>query len=189
LTLSGLTTVNSDLNVTGETDLNTLSANTINSNQVTSDTFISGSTNLTDVIKSLIKFDSQFTGATGLVITTSTTPVDVDSMSLTTKDLGSDGNYLIKFDCAKAVSSSGSICLFYVNIDGVNVFETVSSTFANEIQNVSVKYLATGLTSDSVVKIQHEVSTGILGVYDRSLIIEGILNEYLIDKNEKFICI
>ncbi|RYD84570.1 MAG: hypothetical protein EOP84_05130 [Verrucomicrobiaceae bacterium] len=106
------------------------------------------------------KFDRQMvSAATGLynVPVTSNALMDVPGATLTTKNLGSSGTYLIHFGVSESRSAGGMYHYYILNIDGVDVPE--STYWATNPGNgtwipVSMSFRATGLTAGQVIKVR-----------------------------------
>lgn len=114
---------------------------------------------------------------TNTTSTISTTPVDLDSMTITTKDLGGPATYTVNFSASRSNSVSNATNFFYINVNGVNVIQQRMQTFANEIHTVTAFAKVTGITSNDIIKIQYDASGGGTNtVYERMIAVNGILD-------------
>lgn len=125
--------------------------------------------------------DRQAVQLTGSTTTTSTTPVDLNGMSITTKNLGGPASYLINFSCSRGNTVSNVINNFYINVDGVRIRNAITRTFSNEIHIVSLTAIADNITSGTVIKIEYDAEGGgSHTVFNRSLTIDGTLDANII---------
>jgi len=125
-----------------------------------------------------ITHDRQEVYLTASTNTTSATPVDLDGMSITTKDLGGGATYDISFTASRSNSTSNVLNFFYITVDGVIVSQKRISTFSNEIHTAVVLAKVEGINSGTLIKVQYDAQAGgTHTVYERTLSIDGILDD------------
>ena len=122
--------------------------------------------------------DRQFVAATSEVETNSESYVDLDSMTLTTFDIGVLGSYQIWFTCIFDIQNDNETGDFRLLVDGV---EEASGTFnveddGGQGQVATLHYQADNLATAKEIKIQFKTSEddAPVTVSRRSLMIDGI---------------
>ena len=132
-----------------------------------------------------VSVDRQQAVASAEVKTTTKTHIDLDSMTLTTKDLGGDGNYIISFTCGYKHQGDDKDCHFCINVDGVEVATVAAVGYKrNKWGEFSITHQESGVTAGTVIKIQvFQASTDTkkdeLTIGTRRLVIDG-LKEYFV---------
>lgn len=123
------------------------------------------------------KHDRQEVQATAGTSTSSQTYVDLDSMTLTTKDLGEAGTYNIAFSCV-AKHTDKDDGGFVLNIGGA---EEAVSAIAPKLSNndetgISLTCQKSGLANGTVIKVVYKTvgATGSTEAFNRSLSISGV---------------
>jgi len=125
--------------------------------------------------------DIQSVYVTGTTSTVSTSPVDLNGITLTTKNLGGPATYNINFTASRSNSVSNNINYFYITVDGVRVSKTRVRSFSNEIHSVSLSADVENVTNNTIIKIEYDASGGgVHTVYERTLSINGILDSNVV---------
>lgn len=113
-------------------------------------------------------------------VTTSRTLVDLNGMSLTTKDLGGNGSYVITFSCIYKHEGEDKNCRFSMNVDGVEVANGVAVGFKNGKRgSFSFTHKENAVTAGTVIKIQvsqASIDTALdeLTITERHLVVDGV---------------
>lgn len=130
--------------------------------------------------------DRQMADAATKFVTTSRTMVDLDSMTLTTKDLGEDGNYVITFSCDYKHQGDDKECHFALSIGGVEVSVGKAVGYKkNKKGSFAMTHRENGVSAGTVIKIQvSQESTDTrkdeLTVTDRRLVIDGVKDGFVL---------
>jgi len=126
------------------------------------------------------ELDEQTVGSTTLTSTTSTTYVDLATMTLTTSNTVVK-KYLVNFVCSFA-NSAREKTFFRIVVNGVAVAESETQFFIRENSTVALRphpmvcqALTAAIGTGLVIKVQfHADITGTVEVLNRSLIITGV---------------
>lgn len=132
--------------------------------------------------------DRQMASSETTVSTTSTSYVDLSGMTLTTKNLGGSGTYVISFTANCVNSIRGRTNEYILNIGGSDVSAAYSKfTTARDAEglgdggNVSIVWIATGITNGTVIKVRWDSrDSGTAYTTIRRLVIDGILTTNVI---------
>lgn len=168
------------LDASGTSRFTTLSATTFSGA-----TIFSGSTNISSLF-TFTKLDFQSISTANTVTATSTL-VDIGSMILTARTLGSSNTtYQIYFNANFSNNTSGSLSAFRIlnnSTEIANSFRQMhagGAQFANTRRVVDSMCFITGVTSGDVIKVQMSASTGTVSVSGRTLSIIGVLNSNIV---------
>ena len=187
------TTLNGDileLNRTGghpnlTTDLSSIDTNTFVSGgtfNTTTDNidFVGNSSDTTfSVDMGIIQHDRQSMDVSGSDITSSSYVDFTNSLTLTTGDLGTNGDYLITFNCYFDNNSDSENWVIF-NINGSTVASTErmheikGNNQKREDRIITVTHLASNVASGTVIKVQGKTTAGTFGLHRGTLIIDGI---------------
>ena len=126
--------------------------------------------------------DRQLASSTTQTSTTSTTYIDLDSCTLTTKDLGENGTYVISFTSSNIAADSNTEANFILNIGGSDVVSTeiTSYTSKSKYETIALTHLATGIANGTVIKVRYKRAAGTLKVDERSLVIDGVKDSSIV---------
>jgi hypothetical protein len=121
-----------------------------------------------------------FTSSTAIT-TTSATYVDLTGFTLTTKNFGQTGSYLINFSGYCSNSAAGASSYFILNINGVQMLtserrdtQQAGPQAVLQYNTIAISTLR-GLTAGSIVKVQFRNSgTGTVTFYGGELNINGV---------------
>ena len=128
-------------------------------------------------IREPIFHDRQAVNISGPITTTSATFVDISGAVLTTKDLGSLGDYVAWISIEAQHTNNNSSISFRLCVDGTpSMTQTVSfgPSSSGNPQNVSFIGDAKGIDADSVLQIQWSTSVGTAQINTLSFVIDGI---------------
>jgi hypothetical protein len=123
-----------------------------------------------------INIDAQHAVSTTTTSTTSSTYVDMDTMTLTTSNTSAT-TYQLTFSCTIRNSATNSYIYIILNIDGVDLPATNRSIYiktAGANRNLATSCLAVNLANAKIIKIRYKTDGGTLSVYDRALTIFGV---------------
>lgn len=142
--------------------------------------FVGNSSDTTfSVDMGIIQHDRQSIDVSGSDITSSSYVDFTNSLTLTTGDLGTNGDYLITFNCYFDNSSTSQNWIIF-NIDGSTVASTErmheirGNNQRGEDRIITLTHLATDIASDIVIKVQGKTTSGTFGLHRGTLIIDGI---------------
>ena len=113
-------------------------------------------------------------------VTTSNTLVDLNGMTLTTKDLGGVGSYVITFSCIYKHEGEDKNCRFSMNVDGVEVAFGVAVGFKNGKRGAfSMTHKENAVTAGTVIKVQVsqasiDIAEDELTITGRHLVVDGV---------------
>jgi hypothetical protein len=131
-------------------------------------------------------FDRQMAKSSELFSTTSRTLVGIDSMTLTTRDLGAPGTYVITFCCDYNHQSDADEVMFSLQVDGVEVAmgKGIGGKFRKTV-GFSMAHRAGNLVSGVEIKVYVLQSStnptrDELNIYERRLIIDGVHDENVV---------
>lgn len=128
-----------------------------------------------DISAALQKHDRQTGIATSGTSTAQQTYQDLDSATLTTKNLGETGTYDISFSCVATHSGKGDVG-FVINIGGVDepVTERLPKLSSDNTE-VNMMCQKSGLASGTVIKVRYKaVDAGTVDVNNRALFVAGV---------------
>ena len=142
--------------------------------------FVGNSSDTTfSVDMGIIQHDRQSMDVSGSDIT-STSYVDfTNSLTLDTGDLGTNGDYLITFNCYFDNNSDSQNWVIF-NISGSTVASTgrmheiKGKDQKGEDRIITVTHLARNVASGTVIKVQGKTTAGTFGLHIGTLIIDGI---------------
>lgn len=103
---------------------------------------------------------------------------DLEGATITTKDLGQDGNYLSWLSLLISSSLNNTNALFRLLVDGVPKGDV--SVIILKVKDLDVGYTLLsnlgniGIPANSVLQVQYATDKGILTVSEFSLMIDGI---------------
>lgn len=114
-------------------------------------------------------------------VSANNTYVDLDSMILTSKDLGSMGTYQICFSAIGYITSSNQTLSFRLlkNNTAIPNQENNLVQYQNERSTCNIVCIVDNVVSGDVFKIQWKRSNGTAFCLYRSLMINGIISEYV----------
>lgn len=139
----------------------------------------SGRTDIT-IIAPPTLFDRQAVRTVTPFDTTSATAVDITSSTLTTKNLGGVGDYIITFSCEYVIGKLDTPGLFSLNVGGSVVMTQRSSgndDKKEDFMNFSFTHLAKNVASGTIIKAQVAATGGQnVQVDERELVIDGVLS-------------
>ena len=120
--------------------------------------------------------DRQAIQGTSTLQTTSQTFVDLPGMTLTTKDMGEDGSYLITFAALVLHSDQKKQVFFRLLVDGVEVaVQQLTSNFQNLEVSFSFVHQESPTAAGKIVKMEwHNDNKGTASVTNRELVINGV---------------
>jgi hypothetical protein len=113
-------------------------------------------------------------------VTTSRTLVNLNGMTLTTKDLDGLGSYVITFSCIYKHEGEDKNCRFSMNVDGVEVAFGVAVGFKNGKRgSFSITHKENAVAAGTVIKIQvsqASIDTAVdeLTITGRHLVVDGV---------------
>lgn len=120
--------------------------------------------------------DIQTTATSSAITTTSLTFVDT-GLTLTTKNLGENGSYLITFTAEMTNTNNGRIGGIQIVVDGVVVIGSIITTEIGTVANsISTSSVVSNLSSGKIIKIQWNTSANTATMNSRSLNIIGYPN-------------
>jgi hypothetical protein len=175
----GLSDVTVDLSsIAGGTD-KFVSGGTFNTNTVNID-FVGNSSDTTfSVDMGIIQHDRQSTDVSNSNITTGSYVSFTNPLSLTTGNLGTNGDYLITFNCYFD-NASDSQNWVILEIDGSTVattermHEIKGKDQKGEDRIITLAHLATDVASGTVIEVKGKTTGGTFGLHRGTLIIDGI---------------
>ena len=145
--------------------------------------FVGNSSDTTfSVDMGIIQHDRQSIDVSGSDITSSSYVDFTNSLTLTTGDLGTNGDYLITFNCYfdnNSVSQNWII----LEISGSTVATVATTERMHEIRGnnqrgedriITLTHLATDVASGTVITVQGKTTAGTFGLHRGTLIIDGI---------------
>ena len=139
----------------------------------------SGRTDIT-IIAPPTLFDRQAVRTITAFNTTSATAVDITSSTLTTKNLGAVGDYIITFSCEYVIGKLDRPGLFSLNVGGSIVMTQRASgndDKKEDFMNFSFTHLAKNVASGTIIKAQVAATGGEnVQVDERELVIDGVLS-------------
>lgn len=190
--VTGATLNSTTLELSRNQGLSTLTADL---SSIDTDTFVSGGTfntttdnidfvgNSSDTTFSvdmgIIQHDRQSMDVSGSDITSSSYVDFTNSLTLTTGDLGTNGDYLITFNCYFDNNSDSQNWVIF-NIGGSTVASTErmheikGNSQKKEDRIITVTHLASNVASGTVIKVQGKTTNGTFGLHRGTLIIDGI---------------
>lgn len=122
--------------------------------------------------------DRQEVVVAGLPVTTTSTDfVDIDGAVITTKDLGSDGTYMIFLSMGLNSSNNNSEVIFRGLVDGVPTQERevpFGPGAGGNPQAVELQAFGSGISVGTEIKLQWKVSSGTATLLATSVIIDGV---------------
>ena len=125
--------------------------------------------------------DRQRAFASTTATTTSLTFGDVDTMTLTTKDLGSStpGNYIILFSAIVKHQTQKEFITFQILVDDVvKTTSRVTLNFSDADVDTNLVHLETGIINGKIIKVRwHQSKTGgqnMATILERALIIHAV---------------
>lgn len=125
--------------------------------------------------------DRQMASSGVLSSTTSTSFLDLNSMTLTSKDLGSTGTYLVSFSSQVSCNRNGIPVDFRLVVNGVPLTNSETSYVAGRNATTNLDYgtaaatwLISGVASGTTIKIQWKVAGYTGRVAERRLVIDGV---------------
>ena len=131
--------------------------------------------------------DRQMVSSATVVSTTSTSYIDLSGMSITTKNLGGNGTYVIHFT-ANGTNVGNSQQVYYrLMIGGVAQTNSVSritavtkNGAADEYRTPSISWIASNVPNGTIIKVQWQVSvqTGYTG--ERRLSVDGVITSAVV---------
>ena len=127
----------------------------------------------------IIQHDRKSVDVTGSDITSGTYTDFTNSLTLTTGDLGTSGDYLITFNCYFDNNSDSENWVIF-NIGGSTIASTERMHEINgkaqrgEDRIITVTHLASNVASGTVIKVQGKTDSGTFGLHRGTLIIDGI---------------
>lgn len=134
-----------------------------------------------DVLNLSNSVDRQKVHSNGILPTTSSTYIDIPSMTLTTKSFGAgaSGNYQIFFSCNYTVGTLTSTANFILNIDGVDIIDTETTDAPNNtgVYRTNIIWQVNSLLANKVIKVKYKIiSAGVdsLTLFNRVLMINGV---------------
>ena len=113
-------------------------------------------------------------------VTTSRTLIDLDRMTITTKDLGGVGSYVITFSCIYKHEGDDKNCHFSINVDGVEVASGIAVGFNRDKKgSFSMTHKENGVSAGTVIKVQvsqQSINTNLdeLTITSRHLVVDGM---------------
>ena len=142
--------------------------------------FVGNSSDTTfSVDMGIIQHDRQSIDVSGSDITSSSYVDFTNSLTLTTGDLGTNGDYLITFNCYFDNNSDSENWVIF-NINGSTVASTErmheikGNNQKREDRIITVTHLASNVASGTVIKVQGKTTVGTFGLHRGTLIIDGI---------------
>ena len=142
--------------------------------------FVGNSSDTTfSVDMGIIQHDRQSMDVSGSDITSSSYVDFTNSLTLTTGDLGTNGDYLITFNCYFDNNSDSENWVIF-NISGSTVASTErmheikGNNQKREDRIITVTHLASNVASGTVIKVQGKTTVGTFGLHRGTLIIDGI---------------
>ena len=127
-----------------------------------------------------VDFDRQGVQTGTLFGTTSQTFVDITGSTLTTKNLGDTGHYIITFSCEFEYDKGDKYIDFALNVGGATVLaEKTAGTAGKNVswRNFSMTHLAPNVASGTIIKMQVLTQNGDdLFIVSRELVIDGVLS-------------
>ena len=142
--------------------------------------FVGNSSDTTfSVDMGIIQHDRQSMDVSGSDITSSSYVDFTNSLTLTTGDLGTNGDYLITFNCYFDNNSDSENWVIF-NINGSTVASTErmheikGNNQKREDRIITVTHLASNVASGTVIKVQGKTTAGTFGLHRGTLIIDGI---------------
>ena len=142
--------------------------------------FVGNSSDTTfSVDMGIIQHDRQSMDVSGSDITSSSYVDFTNSLTLTTGDLGTNGDYLITFNCYFDNNSDSENWVIF-NIGGSTVASTErmheikGNNQKREDRIITVTHLASNVASGTVIKVQGKTTAGTFGLHRGTLIIDGI---------------
>lgn len=131
--------------------------------------------------------DRQMASQTDIISTASSTWIDVDSMTLTTHNLGGTGCYTIRFNANVTTSSSSHEAMARLMIGGVGIDDTETSWVGapdntEDYLSFGIDWLAQGVANGTVIKVQMRAVDTSTTAYmqKRRLIIDGVPTSTLV---------
>lgn len=125
--------------------------------------------------------DRQEVRSAALFTTASAAYADLTAMTLTTKSLGANGNYIVIFNANITTSNNSSSGFFILNVNGADIAATeISQTPGNTGKhNLTLVATLPSITSGIIIKVRSRIQPGgggtpTLTVYERSLTINGV---------------
>lgn len=156
-----------------------VSGGTFNTNTVNID-FVGNSSDTTfSVDMGIIQHDRQSTDVSNSDITSGSYASFTNALSLTTGNLGTNGDYLITFNCYFD-NGSDSQNWVILEIDGSTVattermHEIKGKDQKNEDRIITLAHLATDVASGTVIEVKGKTTGGTFGLHRGTLIIDGI---------------
>lgn len=131
-----------------------------------------------------VSSDMQTVSATDSQVTTSTSFVDIPTMTLSTKNLGESGAYNVQAMVSVSGSANNTVISIIINVDGADttvsegIVELDSAGVAETICSFDFQ---TGLLSGKEVKLRWKTSTGTATITNRQLIISGAPETTIVD--------
>lgn len=128
-------------------------------------------------------YDKQYVSNSVITSTTANSFVDIDSMVLTTTDLGGSSSYIITFNAEISTSGRDNSAEFQILIDGKSSQEQImrytqsrNSFGPNNFNCFTICYFAKNITSGTEIKVQFRRVSSNATVYVnlRKLIIDGV---------------
>ena len=142
--------------------------------------FVGNSSDTTfSVDMGIIQHDRQSMDVSGSDITSSSYVDFTNSLTLTTGDLGTNGDYLITFNCYFDNNSDSENWVIF-NISGSTVASTErmheikGNNQKREDRIITVTHLTRNVASGTVIKVQGKRTSGTFGLHRGTLIIDGI---------------
>lgn len=128
-----------------------------------------------------VDHDLQNVSTDVLTQSTGTNYVDLDSMILTAKDLGGPGTYQISFSAIGFIVSSNQTLSFRLLRNNVPIPNQENDLFQFTLERSTANIICVvdNVVAGDVFKVQWRISSGAPNCLYRSLMINGILSEYV----------
>jgi len=127
-----------------------------------------------------VDFDRQKAQTTTTFVTTSTTLVDITSTTLTTKNLGGTGHYIITYSCEFQSNKDDKFIQFSLSVGGAALLSQRTTGVGGKNvswRNFSMTHLAPSVASGTIIKMRVLTENGeALTVASRELVIDGVLS-------------
>jgi hypothetical protein len=131
-----------------------------------------------------VDFDRQQVQTNTDFATSSQTPVDITSTTLTTKNLGDVGHYIVRYSCEFEYNQDSEFLQFSLSVGGATVLEERTAGVGGKNvswRNFSMTHLAPSVASGTVIKMQVLTEDGEdLVIASRELVIDGVLSDSIL---------